>query len=156
MDWELIRWGVTTVIAVGALVLTLINMSRTWRYRPHWTPEASDTGPDVVLFNRTNEDATQVTVTVTRVDVPRALQMRYQVLTVPMVPADGSVLLELAEQPDWLDSKHRWEIIWVRATTRRRYVQPFIERDTRTLRVRLREGWRQFRRDSVRGRRVRE
>jgi hypothetical protein len=153
VDWDFWRWFATTVVAVGALLLSIVNTSRTWKYNAHWTVEVGE--KTVRIYNRTGEDATMVALQTVQTDIPHYSPMGLEVQSEPLVAADGVFLFEVTPERPWYTSGSRWEIVWTRPRTRRVYLQSFGDRDSRPLRRRLQEGLKAVTKPRVSGRRIR-
>lgn len=147
IDWDFWRWVGTTLVAIGALVLGLFNAARTWRYSAHWTVEKTAEG--VRVFNRTGEDATDVSVAATRETGYRETR-QFESYSEALVEADAAFEFETER---WFEGGIDWNIYWRRPRTKRYYVQAFADPEQRKLWTRLKVAREAFRKKSVRGRR---
>lgn len=145
--WEVFKFAIPTAIALIALVVSAAKFVREERYRPLWTDEVRD--EKVLLWNRTREDATDVSID--WVD-PEGLSSGVD--RTALVLPDAFITFE--PEGVWHPNEGYWQVTWVRNRTGVRYRRPFVLPTPRIERAR--RAWRlaseQYRRSSPRARRM--
>lgn len=147
INWGLVVQIASPVVAVLALIVTIIVARHNLRYRPHWAR-----GIDHIaivphrLYNRTREDAESVVVSA----IPR-IGPNNPIVRDHLVEADGYIEYSYPENFDGYI-----KIEWVRSLSQQLYVQDIVEADSRTIRQRWQAARKAWSARQVRGRRAKE
>ncbi|WP_416393881.1 MULTISPECIES: hypothetical protein [unclassified Curtobacterium] len=130
-DADFIRWLVTTLIAIAALIIPQIDKRRASRYKPIWGREGTMRGETHRVFNNTGEDAEEVQVNLVYWSMPdddlgdtlaRANRVAAGDSLAYTFPTEGAIFMRVR---------------WKRSSTQHWYTQDLVDPDRRSWRQRL-------------------